>query len=144
MRTDAHLYFSEAQAFTIDAYATNKLDLIASGALSGGRPMSVFIRVDVAASHADNDETYEFQVRTDGDEAFGSPTTLITEPILYSVLAADTLYEIPIPQQMEFERYMAVYFNGGGTTPTLTATIWLGESGSLPSLRKYPQGSNAA
>ncbi len=138
MRIDAEHYFCEAQAFTIDAISENVLDLSVARVLGMGRRLSVFIHVDVTATTNDNDETYEWQVRTDGDEAFGSATTLGAFAIARAALLEDTLHEIPIPQLWEFERYMALYFNGGGTTPVVTITAWLGESGSLPSLVQYP------
>lgn len=140
MRRDAQLILCEAQALTADAGSSNVIDLGASRNLGDGNPMSVFIRVSVAADHTTGDETYAFKIQTDGDEAFGSATDLVSQSILYSALTADSLHEIKIPQGAAFERYMRLFFDGGGTTPTATIHAWLGETGDLPSVKTYPSG----
>lgn len=140
MRLDNELVFCDAQAFSADAATTNLIDASVARALGDGRRLSVFIKVDVAADDTAGDETYEFELQTDDAAAFGSPTEVLAQAIAKEDLLADTLHEIPIPQGAEFEQFIRINFDGGGTTPTVTATIWLGESGSLPSVRHYPNG----
>lgn len=144
MDLDAQLMLCTAQALDADAALTNIIDLSEAKRLSAGRPLSVFINVDVAADHTSGTETYAWQIQTDGDEAFGSATTLGETTILYSALLINTLHEIPIPSTWEFEQYLRVYYNGGSTTPTITITAWVGETGSLPAIRHYPIGASIA
>lgn len=141
MDIDAQLLLCSAQALDADAALTNIIDLGEAKRLGAGRPLSVFINVDVAADHTSGTETFAWIIQTDGDVAFGSATDLGETTILYSALTINTLHEIPIPAHWEFEQYMRVYFNGGSTTPTITITAWVGETGSLPAIKHYPNGA---
>lgn len=127
MFTDAQLLLSDAQALTIDARSTNVINLSAIREIAQGKPVGIAILVNVAAIHDDGDETYEFQVHTDDNAAFTSATTLSTTAILYSVLTAGALIVIPLsPAAIAAEeQYLSLYFNGGGTTPTITITAWV-------------------
>lgn len=143
MLTDNLNYFGKAVALSSDAYLTDKIDLVAAGILGSGKPRVVVINVDVAADATTGDETYEFQIHTDGDEAFGSATTIATKAIARADLAVNTLHVIDIPENVATEQYLGLYFNGGGTTPTVTVTAWLAEKGSLPSTFKGAKGWEA-
>lgn len=136
-------YFGKAVALSTDAYLTDKIDLVAAGMLGSGTPMCVYINVDVAADGTTTDETYEFQVHTDGDEAFGSPTTIASKTITYAALAINTTHVIDIPENVATEQYLGLYFNGGGTSPTVTVTAWVAPKGSLPSTFKGAKGWTA-
>lgn len=140
MRRDAQLILASALALSADAVLSNILDLGVGRNLGDGNPMSVFLRVVTAADHTTGDETYNFQLLTDGDEAIGSPTILVNQAILYSALTAGSLHEIKIPQGAAFEQFLAMKFDGAGTTPTVTVDCWVGETGDLPSVKTYPSG----
>lgn len=138
MKIDQQLLFCENQALSADADATNVIDLGATGrSIGDGNPMSVFIRVGVAADFTTTDETYRFNVTTDDNASLTSDTIVANAIILASALTLGSLHEIKLPQNGTFERYLGLAFDGGGTTPTVTITAWLGESGSLPSVKTY-------
>lgn len=125
MIIDSQLLFSDAQAFSADAASTNYLDLGVARNLFDGEPMAVVIQVDVAADHTTGDETYAFKIQCDDNTSFSSATDLVSATILYSDLTAGAIVVLPIPIGVSVERYLRVYFDGGGTTPTVTATIFL-------------------
>lgn len=125
MYIDSQLLFSDAQAVTADAGSTNIVDLGIARNLFDGEPLAVVLVVDVAADGTTTDETYEFQIETDGDVAFGSPTDLVAQSIGYASLTAGSKHILPIPAGAAVERYLRVYYNVGGTTPTITVTAFL-------------------
>lgn len=143
MINDSQLYFSNAQALTATADATNVIDASIARQLGDGRPLSVFIHVNVAADGTTTDETYAFSITTDDNASLSSDTTVVG-PVskTYTQLAINTLHEIPIPQNSVFEQYIGLVYTLGGTTPTVTVTSWLGISGQLPSVKTYPNGYN--
>ncbi len=142
MINDTQLYFSNAQALTATADATNVIDLGVARNIGDGEPMSVFLHVDVAADFTTTDETYTFAITTDDNASLSSDTTVVSRAILASALAVNTLHEIPIPQGSVFEQFVGLVYTLAGTTPTLTVTAWLGQQGSLPSVKTYPNGYN--
>lgn len=127
MVLDQNMRFSNAQALTVDAYSTNIIDLIKTGRrpFVGAEAMCILLLVGVAADHTTGDETYEVQLHTDDDVGFGSPTTLLTQAILYSALTAGAKIVIPLSPSLLCERYLALYYNVGGTTPTVTLSAFL-------------------
>lgn len=132
---------SDAQAFDADAYSTNIIDLGVTGRKIGvGEPMCICLFVDVAADHTTGNETFALEVHTDDDVAFGSATVLSSTTILYSALTAGSKHVLFLSPTWTFERYLAYYHNGGGTTPTITATVAL-----LPvsNLANWKAGANA-
>lgn len=139
MRRDAQLSLCTDTAFDADAGTTNVIDLGIARNIGDGKPLSMFVHVTVAADHTSGTETFAFRIETDGDVAFGSPTTIVEKSFDYSILTANSLHEVPIQQGAVFEQYLRGFFNGGSTTPTVTASIWIGESGSLPSTKTYPK-----
>jgi len=125
MKVDSQLLLSDAQAITVDAASTNQIDLGIARNLFDGEPMAVVLIVDVAADFTTTDETYEFQIETDGDVAFGSPTDLLVHAITAANLTLASKHVLPIPVGAAVERYLRVYYNVGGTTPTITVTAFL-------------------
>lgn len=123
MMVDAQLLFSNAQAITADAASTNIVDLGVARNLFDGEPLAVVVIVDVAADGTTTDETYEFQIETDDADSFGSPTDLIAHSIGYASLTAGSKHVLPIPVGAAVERYLRVYYNVGGTTPSITVTF---------------------
>lgn len=143
MLLDTQLLFSNAQALTATADATNVVDLSVAREIGDGRPLSLFIQVSVAADATTGDETYAVSITTD-DNASLTSDTVVVGPINLprAILTANSLHEIRLPAKglANWERYMGVVYTLGGTTPTVTLTAWLGHSGSLPSVKTYPNG----
>lgn len=126
MILDAMHRFSNAQALTADARSTNAIDLGVTGRkIFAGIQMAILLLVSVAADFTTGDETYEVQVRTDDDVDFGSPTTLSTTAILAAALTAGSKHVIPLSPAAPCERYLELYYNVGGTTPTVTVSAFL-------------------
>lgn len=124
MYIDKQLLVSEAQAVSADAYATNVIDLSVAGRnIAAGEQMAFVVFVDVAADAADGDETYEFQIHESAAENMGSPTTLSTTAVARATLIAG--YKVILPVPPTSLRYLSVYYNVGGTTPTITVTTAL-------------------
>jgi hypothetical protein len=137
--SDGQMQLATAQAFTADAGTTNVYDLSNARDFAEGREgFSIYIKPTVAADHTTGDETYAFALRTDDNAAMGSPTSLRSWTVLYTELALTKIVELRIPPGMTYERYIDVLYDGGGTTPTLTADVWIGPSGLGTSMAKYP------
>ncbi len=124
MILDAQLMFSDAQAITADAASTNIIDLGSVRQIAVGTPMAVLVGGDVSADITTTDETYSVNIQTDDNAAFSSPTTVSTNVITAANLAAGAKHIISVPQA-GMERYMRVYYDVGGTTPTVTLTAFL-------------------
>lgn len=122
---DAQLLFSNAQAVSADAASTNIVDLGIARNLFDGEPLAVVVIVDTAADGTTTDETYEFQIETDDADSFGSPTDLLVHSIGYASLTAGSKHVLPIPVGAAVERYLRVYYNVGGTSPSVTVTTFL-------------------
>jgi len=140
MMIDKEHVLCSAQAVTADADATNVIDLQNVRHIGDGNGMSVFVQVGVAADSTTGDETYKFNVVTDDNASLSSDTIVVDRTIAAALLTAGSIHEIKIPQGATLERYLGLAFDVGGTTPTITVTAWLGETGSLPSVRTYANG----
>lgn len=143
MMTDAQLLFSDAQAITADAASTNLIDLSAARQIGQGEPMGIAILVDVAADFTTTDETYEFELQTDDNEAFSSAADVIAQTITAARLTAGSLHVIPISPSILplLERYIRLRYDVGGTTPTITVTAWLAPLSTLAGRAPiYPDG----
>lgn len=137
MILDSQLLFSDAQAVTADAASTNQIDLGIERNLFDGEPMAVVLQIDVAADGTTTDETYEFQIETDGDSAFGSPTDLVVHSIGYASLTAGSTHVLPIPIGVSVERYLRLYYNVGGTSPSVTVTAFLQPLNMVQKYKSY-------
>ena len=140
MFIDAQLLFSDAQAVTADARSTNVVDLGVGRTLFDGEPLAIVIVIDVGADYTTTDETYAFQVRTDDNSSMSSPTVVSTTTIsaASSGLAAGKRFVLPIPIGVAIERYLEVYYDVGGTTPSLTVTAFLQPLSMIDKFRTYP------
>lgn len=133
----------DAAALTADAASTNTIDLgnvTPKNDPGNGEPMCLAIQVDVAADHTSGDETYEFQFIQSANADLGTPDNLISRTIAYSDLTAGALQYIPIPKGAITKRYIGAYFNGGGTTPTITVTAWLSPLSMVEKRATYAKG----
>lgn len=139
MNIDAQTLFSDAQALTETAASTNLIDFGSDRDMGRGEPMAVVIVVDVAADGTTTNETYQFDVQTDSDVAFGSATTLSSNVIGYASLTLGSRHVIPLGHTNE--RYMRLYYTLGGTTPTITVTAFLQPMSMIDSNNvTYPDG----
>lgn len=140
MFIDSQLLFSDAQAVSADAASTNQIDLGVARNLFDGEPMAVVLQIDVAADGTTTDETYEFQIETDGDSGFGSPTDLLAHSIGYASLTAGSVHVLPVPVGAAVERYLRVYYNVGGTSPSVTVTAFLQPLSMVQKYKSYADG----
>lgn len=141
MIIDAQNLLWDAAALTSDAASTNSYDSGAAGNdISIGEPLALVITVDVAADFTTADETYEFQVIQSANANLSSPDILIARTVLAATLVAGARVVIPIPPGSKTKRYLGGYFNGGGTTPTITVTAFIQPMNMLDIQKYYPNG----
>lgn len=140
MFIDAQLLFSDAQAVTADARSTNVVDLGVGRTLFDGEPLAVVVVIDVGADYTTTDETYAFQVRTDDNSSMSSPTVVSTTTISAASqgLAAGKRVVLPIAIGVNIERFLELYYDVGGTTPSLTVTAFLQPLSMIDKFRTYP------
>ena len=121
MYIDKQTRLCDPQAFSADACSEHTYDTGGAGIETGeGEPLGIGIQVTVAADYTTGDETYEFQAVQDSDEALGSPTVLALIQPTAAQLSLGSRHIIPIPPGSITEQYLGLYFNGGGTSPTVT------------------------
>lgn len=137
MIIDAGNRFSSSQAVTVDALATNVIDLGVARDLAAGEPMCVAIAVVVAADATSGDETYAFNIETDDNAAMSSPTVLSVTTISRTLLTIGSLHIIGLPFVL-LERFLALRYDTGGTTPTITVSAWLAPLSTIQKYRSYP------
>lgn len=141
MLIDAQALLWDAAALTSDAASTNTYDSGAAGNdISVGDPLGLFLQVDVSADHTTGNETYNFAVIESASADLSTPNTLVSATILYSDLAAGKTACIPIPPGAKTLRYLGAYFDGGGTTPTITVTAWIAPLSTFQKDKVYPKG----
>lgn len=134
---DAQLLFSDAQAITADAASTNLIDLGVARNLFQGKSMSVVISADVAADLTTTDETYVVRLDTDDNSSFSSATTLVSQTVPAADLALYKIVVLGVPATAAVERYIRLYYDVGGTTPTVTVTAYLSPSDMVPANVKH-------
>lgn len=143
MYLDKELLLCDAQAFDPDAASTNTIDLgnvTPKIDIGIGEPMVLCIQVDVAADHTTGNETFEFQFIQSANADLSSPDNLISRTIDYTLLTAGSVHYIPIPPGAITKRYIGMFFNGGGTTPTITVTAWLALQSMIDKRAVYAKG----
>jgi hypothetical protein len=117
MIIDYNLQFSDAQAITADAASTNIIDLGSDRDIGVGEEMKIVVTQDVAMGGSS--PTMAVQVQTDDNASFSSATTVLTSRTLAAAAAGDSLV-IGLPDTNE--RYVRLYFDVGGSSPTATVT----------------------
>ncbi len=126
---DAYLSLSLAQDFTGagDEVSTDKIDLKAAGNdFSVGRILFLMaIHITTAAKLSAGDETYEFRVLNDDDAALGSPTVIASRAIDKALLTVGSVHYVAIPPGSVSLRYLGAQGLLGGTTPTVSATMYI-------------------
>lgn len=123
---DKGLIFCTAQALSADANLTDSIPITTARKIFQGEPLCCFIQVGVAADATTGDETYEFEVHTDDNAALSSSVELIARAIPRASLTLNSIHSIPVPMEAVLETFIGMKFDGGGTTPTVTVTAWLG------------------
>lgn len=128
MFIDALGLVSDAQAVAADAASTNTIDLgnvTPKREIGTGEPMGFGFSVDVAADATTGDETYEFQVIESANADLSAPTIIAQQAIPRATLVAGFQFFLAIPPGYPKARYLGVFYNVGGTTPSITVTAWL-------------------
>lgn len=139
MILDKQLQFSDSQALTATAVATNVIDLGAARDIFSGEPMCVIMNVEVAADFTSANETYAFGIETDDNASLSSPTVLSSVTLAASVLTLKSVHIIPIPVAT-MERYLGFRYTLGGTTPTVTVSAHLIPLSMASKYRFYADG----
>jgi hypothetical protein len=138
MYIDAQTLMWNATALTSDAASTNTYDTGAAGNdISVGEPLVAVIQVDVAADYTSENETYEFQVIQSAAANLGSADILCLIQPAASLLTVNSIVILPIPAGTITKRYLGLYFNGGGTTPTITVTAWFAPASMIQRDKNY-------
>jgi hypothetical protein len=127
MFLDALLRVSVAQAVTVTAFSTDKIDLsdvTPRREVGTGEPVGFGMSVGVAADFTTGDETYNIEIVSDDDVAFGSAKVIASYVRTAAELFLGSLHWFPLPMGYPKERYLALRYTTGGTTPTVTVTAW--------------------
>ena len=154
MILDALAQFSDSQALTATALATNVIDLGSVDRNIGtGEPMAVVFNVEVSADQTTGDEDYQFDVETASDAAITTARKLLGRRIFESgtpaapfedadLLVQGFVFVIPIPYGglAEAERFLAVRYTLAGTTPTITVSAHLVPLSFVQKTVDYPKG----
>ena len=139
MYTDAVLKFSDAQALTGTAVSTNVIDLGVDRDIGIGEAMCLAVFVGVAADYTTTDETYQFILQTDDNEAFSSATTVIASAAIPgNQLTLGAVVALPIG--FTNERYLRVNNVLAGTTPTITIDAFLMPLADVAGYNRYASG----
>lgn len=122
MLLDAQTLLSDAQALTATANSTNVYDSSSDRNIGLGTPLGVKITCDVAIGGTS--PTATAKIVTDDNASLSSKTD-VTGAVSLAGLAAGGSVIIPVPPDTVMERYIAVTYTLGGTSPTITVTAWL-------------------
>lgn len=138
MYLDKDLQFSDSQAITSAAVATNVIDLSADRSIGNGEPMAVVFTVDVAADQGTGDESYTFDVEYASNAAQTTGRQLVGRRVFEAgtptapaqdadLLVAGFQFVIPVPPAglAESEQFLGVRYVTAGTTPTITCSAAL-------------------
>lgn len=135
---DALNRFSNKQVLTATAASTDAIplsDLTQNRQIGDGEPMSILIVPSVSAVAGDS--TYSVAVQTDDDDAFGSPTTLLTQPLTAAQLAAGKAVAIGLPSGKLYEKNLRLNYTLGGAAPGVTLSAFLLPSKMVPQYSQY-------
>ena len=154
MYIDAETQFSDAQAVSAGGgVGTNVLDLGVDRSIGNGEPLCVMFNIDVAATVANGDEDYTFQLEYASDAAQTTARQLIGERVFESgtptapaqdadLLAAGFRFFIPIPPTTlaESERYLGIRYVTTGTDEAVTVTATLMPQSMVDATNDYADG----
>ena len=117
MIIDYNLQFSDAQSVTADAASTNIIDLGSDRDIGVGEEMKIALNFDVAMGGSS--PTLAVLVQTDDNSSFSSATTVLTSRSIADAAIGDQLV-LGLPDTNE--RYVRLYYDVGGTSPTMTVS----------------------
>ena len=117
MIIDYNLQFSDAQSVTADAASTNIIDLGSDRDIGVGEEMKIALNFDVAMGGSS--PTLAVLVQTDDNSSFSSATTVLTSRSIAAAALGDTLV-LGLPDTNE--RYIRLYYDVGGSSPTMTVS----------------------
>lgn len=153
MLLDAQLQFSDSQALTATALATNVVDLSTDRSIGSGEPMAVLISVEVSADQTTGDEDYTFDVEYASDTGITTARKLVARRIFESgtpgapaenadLLVAGFNFYLALPptELSESERYLGVRYTLAGTTPTITVSSYLVPLKMAEKIATHPSG----
>lgn len=128
MLHDSELVFGTNETIATDGYSANAVDLGISGRnLSAGTDLYVIVKLTDPES-ATGDETYAAQIRTSDSVSSGdlSGTVTTLETLTFSRTGALQYKDYRLPKGMK--RYVQVYYDVGGTTPTGKWTSYISDT----------------
>jgi len=117
MIIDYNLQFSDAQSVTADAASTNIIDLGSDRDIGVGEEMKIALNFDVAMGGSS--PTLAVLVQTDDNSSFSSATTVLTSRSIADAAIGDQLV-LGLPDTNE--RYVRLYYDVGGSSPTMTVS----------------------
>lgn len=129
MLIDSLLLLADAQAFSATGFSTNTIDLglltPAQRDIFVGEQVGVVVTVDVAADATTGDETYRFDFVQSANANLSSPDILAQIAIPRATLVAGHSFFLPVPWGQLTKRYIGMQLTLGGTTPSITVTMFL-------------------
>jgi hypothetical protein len=144
MFSDNLLRLSSAQAFTSGTtVSTNTIDFGNPSVLRNvgdGVPMTLVIVVTTAASSANGNETYEFDLIQSSSANLSSPDVLEQRVISRTALTAGTFVFLPIPPGAITKEYVGYQAVLGGTAPSVTVTAQLMPQNMIERFLAYAKG----
>ena len=141
MILDFELQVSKGQVVTADAGSTDVLDMGTAGMPFTGVAMCFLVSIKTAADFTTGDESYSFVVQTDDNSAFSSPTTVTTYTRTAAQLAVNKNIVVPVPVDAVTEQYLRLYYDVGGTTPSMTIDAILTPVEGLDLYKAYADNS---
>jgi hypothetical protein len=134
---DNNTRFASAQTLTSSGASTNLLDFTQDRNIGIGEPMAVVITV-TAIDATSADETYTVAVQADDNSGFSSAGTVVPAVTILRSVAVPHQAVIPIPPNLDTERYMRLSWTLGGTTPSITYTADLVPQSMIQNYFAYP------
>lgn len=120
---DYALTFSKSQAVTADANSSNSIDLgAAHPAIDRGKPLAVSIIIEAVTTAGTG---IEFQLVHNSSTGPTTTVILCKWIILAADLAAGTELVLPLPQGVEIDRYLILYYNITAGTESYTISAYL-------------------
>ncbi len=118
MILDKSLQMSTDQVVTADARSTDVIDLKQDRDIGIGEPMYCVINIKAVSGTS---PTLAPSIHTDDNSSFSSAETLAS--LAAATPVANTLIVMPLPRTNQ--RYLSLYYDVGGTSPSVTIDAYL-------------------